>query len=141
VRVSSAPKVYVINVATQAGETDHFSARDHIEVIDRQLGEGVLDTVLINSNPASAAAIGPGLGIEPVLPESLGRVDARIAVVARDVVSDQNPLRHDPAKLAAALLEIASEARRGDDGLSDLRRGNGNGIHTAELAAVGGSRE
>jgi len=141
VRVSSAPKVYVINVATQAGETDHFSARDHIDVIDRQLGEGVLDTVLINSNPASAAAIGPGLGIEPVLPESLGRVDRRIAVVARDVVSDQNPLRHDPEKLAAALLEIASEARHRDDGLSDLRRANGNGIHTAELAALGGSRE
>ena len=32
IRASTAPKVYVINVATQTGETDHFSALDHLEV-------------------------------------------------------------------------------------------------------------
>ena len=55
VRASSAPKVYVINVATQMGETDHFTAFDHVDVIVKQLGPGILDAVLINSNRASAA--------------------------------------------------------------------------------------
>jgi uncharacterized cofD-like protein len=108
VRAASAPKVYVINVATQTGETDHFTASDHLDVVDRQLGAGVLDAVLINNNHASADAIGPELSIEPVLPDSLDRRAPNLRVISRDVVSDQNPLRHDPEKLATVLLELAN---------------------------------
>jgi uncharacterized cofD-like protein len=115
IRASAAPKVYVINVATQTGETDHFSALDHVEVIDRHLGPGVLDAVLVNTNRASAKAIGRDVPIEPVFPDSLEHLDPRIKVVARDVVNDQNPLRHDPDKLAAVLLELAQGNWRDDD--------------------------
>lgn len=108
IRSSSVPKVYVINVATQKGETDHFTALDHVAVIDRQLGPGVLDAVLVNSNRASAEAIGPELNIDPVMADSLENLEPHIRVVARDVVSNQNPLRHDPQKLAAVLLELAN---------------------------------
>ena len=108
VRASSAPKVYVMNVATQEGETDHFTALDHLQVIDTQLGPGVLDAVLINSDTAAAAAIGPDLTIDPVLPDSLERVDSRLHIIARNVVSEQNPLRHDPEKLASALFELTN---------------------------------
>jgi uncharacterized cofD-like protein len=131
VRLASAPKVYVINVATQSGETDHFTARDHLEVVDRELGQGVLDAVLINSNRASADAIGPELTIDPVLPDSLDRLDSRIRVIARDVVSDQNPLRHDPEKLAAALLALANGNWSAESPAQDTPR---------VLGAVGGPR-
>ncbi|MDQ3044469.1 MAG: YvcK family protein, partial [Chloroflexota bacterium] len=43
-------KVYVCNVATQPGETDHFAAEDHIATIRAALGERVLDYALVNSN-------------------------------------------------------------------------------------------
>ena len=95
-----------MNVATQTGETDHFTALDHLDVIDQQLGPGVLDAVLINSNTASAEAIGPELAIDPVLPDSWDRLDPRIRVIARDMVSEQNPLRHDPEKLAQRLAGV-----------------------------------
>ncbi len=142
VRASSAPRVYVMNVATQAGETDNFSALDHLDVIDKQLGTGVLNAVLINSDTAAAAAIGPELTIDPVLPDSLDRLDPRIRVIARDVVSEQNPLRHDPEKLASALFELTN-GRWPDDSL-------GGNVHRAssqstaprrDLAAAGVSRE
>ncbi|MFT4036603.1 MAG: YvcK family protein [Thermomicrobiales bacterium] len=107
IRASNAPKVYVINVATQSGETDNFSALDHVAVVDQHLGPGVLDAVLVNTNRASARAIGRDLSIDPVFPDSLESLDPRIKVVARDVVNNQNPLRHDPEKLAAVLLELA----------------------------------
>ena len=108
VRAASAPRVYVMNVATQTGETDHFTALDHLHIITSQLGPGVLDAVLINSNTASAAAIGPELAIEPVLPDTLDRPEPGVRVIARDMVSEQNPLRHDPEKLASALLELTN---------------------------------
>lgn len=142
IRAASAPKVYVINVATQTGETDHFSALDHVEVVAAQLGDGVLDAVLVNSNTASAAAIEPGLPIDPVLPGSLEHLDARIRVIADDVVSDSNPLRHDPAKLAAALLALANGGWHGRSPASEGQRvPDTRSTPRPDLAAVGGTRE
>lgn len=142
IRASTAPKVYVMNVATQTGETDHFSAFDHLQVIDRQLGPGVLDAVLINSNPASAGAIGPGLAIDPVLPDSLNGLDPSIRVVARDIVSSQNPLRHEPRKLAAVLLELANGNWQ-DDAVSETGTilVASNGARCDDLVHAGGIRE
>ena len=112
VRWSPARVVYVCNVATQPGETDGFSAADHVRVIQELLGPGVIDDVLVNSNPASAQAIGPDVPIEPVLPGSLYEMDRDFRIVERDIVSDRNPLRHDPDKLSAALLELALEPKQ-----------------------------
>jgi len=58
---SKAPKVYICNVATQKGETDHFTVGDHIEALERHVGPGLFDYVLVNSNlnyplPPSAQA-------------------------------------------------------------------------------------
>jgi uncharacterized cofD-like protein len=142
IRASTAPKVYVINVATQTGETDHFTALDHVRVIDQHLGPNVLDAVLVNSNPASARAIGPELAIDPVLPDSLEHLDPRIRVIARDIVNSENPLRHDPNQLALALLEVASgqwhdERLLGQTQLQQTER------HASrrELAAAGTTKE
>ena len=111
IRWSPARVVYVCNVATQPGETAHFGASDHVRAIVCHVGERFLDVALVNSNPASAAAIGPDAPIEPVTPEGLDRISPSIRVIARDVVNDANPLRHDPDKLARALLDIASEGQ------------------------------
>jgi hypothetical protein len=45
-----------------------------------------------------------------VTPAGLERLEPRIRVVARDVVSARNPLRHDSEQLAAVLLELARAA-------------------------------
>ncbi|HKG28501.1 MAG TPA: uridine diphosphate-N-acetylglucosamine-binding protein YvcK, partial [Thermomicrobiales bacterium] len=142
VRASSAPKVYVMNVATQKGETDHFTALDHLVVVDEQLGPGELDAVLINSNMASAEAIGPDLPIEPLLPDSWDRVDPSIRVIARDVVSEQNPLRHDPEKLATALFDLTNGRWREETQASDIERGKDIvSARRRDLVAAGGTRE
>jgi len=107
IRWSAGRVVYVCNVATQPGETDHFAAADHIQTIVSHLGDGVLDAALVNSNATPASAIKPEWRVDAVTDESVGRIAQRVQVVTRDVVNDHNPLRHDSAKLAAALLEIA----------------------------------
>ena len=52
IRWSRGPVVYVCNVATQPGETDHFGAKDHIQTVMDALGPGVLSYALVNSNLA-----------------------------------------------------------------------------------------
>lgn len=113
IRWSKCPVVYVCNVATQPGETDHFGALDHIRAIDDALGPGVLSHALVNSNRAPADAIRPEWNIEAVTNENLDSLESKIEVVARDLVSDSNPLRHDPEKLTQALLDIARRERSG----------------------------
>lgn len=110
IRWSAGKVVYVCNVATQPGETDHFGAADHIWAIAGQLGPGVLTCALVNSNAIPASAIKPEWHVDPVTFEGWRGGDREVPVVARDVVNDANPLRHDPDKLAAALLEIARDA-------------------------------
>ena len=41
--------IYVCNIMTQRGETEHFSDADHVRVIHEHLGTRVIDTVLVNS--------------------------------------------------------------------------------------------
>jgi uncharacterized cofD-like protein len=111
VRWSKCPVVYVCNVATQPGETDHFGARDHIRAVIDALGPGVLSHAVINSNRAPKEAIRPEWNIEAVTDENLEDLAHTVNIIARDLVSDQNPLRHDPEKLTTALLDIARQAR------------------------------
>jgi uncharacterized cofD-like protein len=110
---SQAATVYVCNVATQNGETDHFGYQDHIREIINYLGEGELDYALVNSNPAAAGAIRPEWSVEAVEYDGAEMVFGQTRIIARDVVNDQNPLRHDPDKLPDALLEIIRMTRGG----------------------------
>ena len=59
--------------------------------------------------------------------EDLGSLAGKITVIARDVVNDNNPLRHDPDKLAELLLEIARRPRTASQ----------RPINELELAAAG----
>ncbi|MGO2100676.1 gluconeogenesis factor YvcK family protein [Vagococcus salmoninarum] len=40
--------VYICNIMTQKGETEHFSDANHIQVLNKHLGKKFVDTVLVN---------------------------------------------------------------------------------------------
>ena len=111
IKWSRGKTAYVCNVATQYGETDHFGYQDHIREVLAYLGESGLDYAVVNDNPAASAAISADLDVEAIVYDGAESVCGGVSVIARDVVSDRNPLRHDPAKLADVLLEIARESR------------------------------
>ena len=107
IRWSRGATAYVCNVATQHGETDNFGYEDHIREIVSYLGEGELDFAVVNNNEAAGAAIRPEWHVQAIPYDGKEVVLGSVRIVARDVVNDRNPLRHDPAKLADVLLEIA----------------------------------
>lgn len=111
IRWSHGNVVYVCNVATQPGETDHFGAKDHIKTVMDCLGPGVLSHALVNSNRAPASGIKPEWRVDAVTDDDLGSLENEVTIVSRDVVNDNNALRHDPEKLSEALLEIARRPR------------------------------
>ncbi|HEU0165990.1 MAG TPA: 2-phospho-L-lactate transferase CofD family protein, partial [Thermomicrobiales bacterium] len=111
IKWSRGTTAYVCNVATQHGETDHFGYEDHIREVIAYLGKGELDCAIVNDNPAAFGAINEINDVEAIVYDGADSVADGVKIYARDVVSDPNPLRHDPAKLATILLEIARESR------------------------------
>lgn len=122
---SRATKIYVCNVATQPGETDAFNVADHVrsiyEHVEQRLGvpmgkllEGdplsrPFTHVLVNNNltptiPAEWGVTRPSDGVS-----ALGGLG--VTVIEADVVDESRPTRHDPVKLAGALMRAHGELR------------------------------
>ncbi|MBV6449839.1 MAG: Gluconeogenesis factor [Anaerolineales bacterium] len=102
-RSSRAVKVYVCNLATQAGETDLFTCYDHVRALEEHIGERVFDVILCNSN------------YEGQLNEDSQWVIADEKILAdprtfcTDLISESQPWRHDSNKLTSALIEVLDE--------------------------------
>jgi uncharacterized cofD-like protein len=106
-RFAPAEKVYVCNVATQPGETDGYTVADHLRALQKHVHGLPVDRVLINTNlEPGARGIKPEWHVSAVQFTGLAEFDGHIAVERADVVNADQPLRHDPDKLADALIEI-----------------------------------
>jgi uncharacterized cofD-like protein len=102
-------RAYVCNVATQPGETGFFSAARHLETLIDHVGDGLFDYVLLNDNQHARRPEG-WLG-QPVQVDVRRLEELPITVVEEDLVDETNAHRHDPAKLAAALMRIQQQDR------------------------------
>jgi uncharacterized cofD-like protein len=109
--LAAAPgmRVYVCNVATQPGETGTFSAAEHLEALFEHIGDGLIDYVLINHNWHARQPEG-WLG-QPVRIDERRLEELPVVVIEEDLVDVTNAHRHDPAKLAAALVRLQQEDR------------------------------
>lgn len=101
---SNALKVYVCNVATQRGETDDFTVKDHVEALLRHLPENPFHYVLANDKVG--AVLPAHWHVNQVAPSEDDLKLDGVEVVQADVVDPKNPLRHDPKKLAQALMRL-----------------------------------
>jgi uncharacterized cofD-like protein len=102
IMATSAPKVYICNVATQHGETDGYDVADHLRTIEDHIGKGIISYVLANSNLPTSI---------PKAPQSEAvRLDAKvnngIRLVQADVISPENRYHHDSTQLAQAVMRI-----------------------------------
>lgn len=116
VAASGALKVLVCNLMTKPGETDGFRASDFVRVVQQCLGAGVLDCLLVNTQPAPEAvrqryARAHAFPVEADVARCRELVPM---VVERPLltVTDDGVIRHDPARLAATLLSLLGEAGR-----------------------------
>lgn len=101
--VTRAAKIFVCNIATQAGETDAFTCHDHVRALEGHVGEDLFDVILCNDN--YSGEIGPV--------SKWVRVDERTLSDPRtypaDLVDINHPWRHDSVKLAQVIVDIFLE--------------------------------
>jgi uncharacterized cofD-like protein len=111
---ATAPRLYVCNVATQDGETAGFDLAAHVEALVAHTAPGLVDLVLANNR--FDARTPPDWSAETVRlhwPPPSVRPTPRL--ILDDVVDPENARRHDPARLAGAVmraLEAETATRR-----------------------------
>jgi uncharacterized cofD-like protein len=102
IRQTAALRVYVCNVATEAGETDHYDVAGHLEAIERHVGPGMLDVVLVNDRAVTT----PQGSVERVGMDGVAWTREQPQLALGDVVDPDQPMYHQPAKLAKRLIEL-----------------------------------
>ncbi|NLG49510.1 MAG: YvcK family protein [Chloroflexi bacterium] len=102
VRACRGIKVFICNVATQPGETDGYDVGDHVRALCAHLSVGFCDYVLANSN--TEFSLPPQSGSTMVQPTCDGA--DRFRLVLENLVDKELPWRHDPEKLATALMRL-----------------------------------
>lgn len=106
---SSAPKLYVCNVATQPGETDGFDVAEHMRALQRHVGAGLFRYVLANNRPTPSAEQ-PHLQPVAVTHPSGGGYE----VIEADLVDRAAPWRHDAQKLADEVMRFYERQKSGE---------------------------
>lgn len=112
IAASDAQKIYVCNIMTQDGETEGYTAADHLEALQRHGREGIVDLCLANNAPIPHE-LAARYSEEDA---ELLRVD-RERIAALGIALAEYPLlsaqggyaRHDPALLAQAVMELYRE--------------------------------
>ncbi len=107
IKRSRATCVYIANLMTQPGETQHYSVADHIRAIYDHTGKALFDFVVINRSrvPSSLLRRYRAQDAEPVDPsfDELDRMKLRY--VTGDLLHHRGVVRHDQRRLARLLLE------------------------------------
>jgi 2-phospho-L-lactate transferase/gluconeogenesis factor (CofD/UPF0052 family) len=93
---------------TQPGESDDFSASEHVKTILDCAGERVFDSVLVNTGVPSSSALEKYQSTGAHLVEAdVDRVRAMgFRVLPGNYMSETDVVRHDPLKVAARLLQL-----------------------------------
>jgi uncharacterized cofD-like protein len=111
---SSATKIFVSNLMTQPGETDGYSAREHLETVRKYAPEIHFDFVVVNNRRISdeqaeryAAEGAYQIGIDDPIDDAL---DQTTEVMRGDLLDDGEKVRHHSDRLAQVVLNCRRRA-------------------------------
>lgn len=106
-----AKRAYICNVMTQAGESDRFTASEHVNAIQSNIDGRLFDFVLVNS-----AAPSPQL-LDRYREQGQHFVEADIdrikamgyKVISGNFMSETDVVRHDPIRVATKVVSLVEK--------------------------------
>lgn len=113
IKRSRATVVLILNLMTQPGETDRMNAVEHLDALTEHVGERLADVILVNSVMPNRRLLRnyADSGADLVEVDTAALASRGIRVIERDLLDSSDELiRHSPAKLAAAVMELAGGA-------------------------------
>lgn len=113
---TQATKIFICNLMTQPGETDGYTARQHLETVKRYAPEIAFDYTVVNNRQISdeqaaryAAEGAYQIGLQDhMLEKAFG---AETEVVRADLLDEGEKVRHNSEKLARVVVACCEQAR------------------------------
>ena len=104
IQSSNAQIIQICNISPRKGQANTLRASDFPKTIDRHISpdkppqpnERTVDTIIVNASTQTVPK--PQIEVDDALNNTVNRV------LVEDVADHENPTRHDPRKLAAALF-------------------------------------
>ncbi len=111
VRNSKGLKIYILNIMTQDGETEGYTAADHLRALQAHGGEGLVDVCLYNTDRVARRLLEKyaGESARQLWPEAAVFKKMGVELTGESILSrDANFVRHDPLRLAYAVMKTAA---------------------------------
>ncbi|SDB98022.1 gluconeogenesis factor YvcK family protein [Shouchella lonarensis] len=115
VRASAAKKVYICNVMTQPGETDQYTASEHVQALVDHCGDGLISHVLVNDENLSPTVLARYEAEEatPVIHDDEALKMLGMSILCdRFVLERENKIRHDAMRVSEALLRLLNASNQ-----------------------------
>ena len=109
---SDAVKIYVCNIMTQPGETDGFTAFDHLDALVQHTNPKIVDYCLVNSGSVSRELQEryKQENSYPIIADSRKIRNMGFRAIEEDLIAvSNNFIRHDSAQLSRVILGLIEE--------------------------------
>ncbi|NLB52028.1 MAG: YvcK family protein [Syntrophomonadaceae bacterium] len=105
---SKAPVIFISNIMTEQGETDNFTAEDHLRNLLYYVDQEVIDYVIVNTGYIDEIRLNRYKQEKaiPVRPSSAEIRAMGYNVIEEDLVSNDDVAWHDSDKLARVIFKI-----------------------------------
>ncbi len=110
---AKAPKVYVCKVMTQPGETDNYTAFDHLNTLITHTSLDIVDECIINTG-----TVHPDLlkkyeeeNSYPVMADSDRIIEKGYGVIEEDIIDTKDYVRHDSKKISKIIMDLVLKAK------------------------------
>lgn len=112
---SKAKKIYICNAMQQPGETEGYTVSDHIKAINDNVGEGVIDSVIVDPRdiPADILERYKNMNSDKVELDRDKIKEYNVNLIEKNIleIDPQGMIRHHPYKLSAIIYSLIDNWR------------------------------
>ena len=103
---SSALKIYVCNLMTQHGETDNYSASDHLKALIEHTSSRIVDYCVVNSRIPNESMLDKYKQEQAysTVADSLKIKEMGYKIIEGNIIHTTDFVRHDPDRLARVII-------------------------------------
>ena len=124
IKESNAVKIYISNIMTEPGQTDNYNLSDHINALIEHCGEGIIDYCVYDTGEVVPEFIKKynKKGSELVEQDTDKVKYKGITYLPKDLsMVDGERIKHNPALIATAIIEIICDDLKYHDKQNDPR--------------------
>lgn len=109
IKDSTAKIVYVSNIMTQPGETDHYTLKKHLDIIEEYLGKGIINYIIVNDKVIDEEILSlyENDGAQQVIVDIISNGDIKVVRSSLAKINTEDwYIRHNSEELARVIINL-----------------------------------